>query len=135
MIPFLLAMFDRVAWAVRMTGADYGQFRTILAAKLTLDNRRQTLARFSQQETSQPTGLLASLGFFVFMGAFVSFVLLARVSPLVAFTVIFTFIMFMLAMSLIADFSAVLLDTVDLIVLGPRPVSGRTILVARLAHI
>ena len=60
-------MFDRVAWAVRMTGADYGQFRTILAAKLTLDNRRQTLARFSQQETSQPKGLLASLGFFVFM--------------------------------------------------------------------
>jgi ABC-2 type transport system permease protein len=135
MTRFLLATFDRFAWAIRMAGADYGQFRTILATKLTLDNRRQLVTRFAQQETNSWNGLLASVAFFALMGGFVALVLLARPSPLLAFTIIFSFVMFMLAMSLIADFSAVLLDTVDLMVLGPRPVSGRTILVARLVHI
>jgi hypothetical protein len=44
-------------------------------------------------------------------------------------------IMLMVAMSLIADFTSVLLDTRDNAILHPRPVSGRTALLARIAHV
>jgi hypothetical protein len=56
-------------------------------------------------------------------------------SPLVGMTIVHTTVLIMLTMTLIADFTNVLLDTNDNAILQPRPVSGRTLLLARTAHI
>jgi len=134
MINAILWLFDRLAFLIRLAGADYDQFRTILQAKLTLDNRRQAIGFRSRRGAPKNT-LIGTLVFYALMGVFPALVLLVAPSPMTALTVMFALVMVLIGMSLIADFTGVLIDTTDLAVLGPRPVSGRTILAARLAHI
>lgn len=134
MVTAVVWIFDRLAFVVRLAGADYAQFRAILRAKLMLDNRRQTTA--FRTRSSTPRHVFAiSLGFYAFMGLFVAMFLVQRPAPLTALTVVHTISMFVVGMSLIADFTGVLIDTTDTGILSPRPVSGRTMLLARLAHI
>jgi hypothetical protein len=47
----------------------------------------------------------------------------------------FSYIMVMVAMTLITDFSSILLDTSDNTIILPRPVSSRTLFIARISHI
>jgi len=119
-------------------GVDHPQFRAVLETKLTLDTRRHTLG-FQQQAASaqkkKPPNTLAATVFFYTIMGFVMGGMLSMASPLVGLTIIHAFIMVMVAMSLIADFTTVLLDPTDNHVLLPRPVDGRTILMARIAHI
>ncbi|HUU82435.1 MAG TPA: hypothetical protein VM243_02920 [Phycisphaerae bacterium] len=134
MVRAVLWMFDRVAFVLRLAGADYPQFRAILQAKLMLDNRRQMVA-FRTRGPSPRNTFAISLGFYAFMGLFVAMVLVGPATPLTALTIVHSLSIVLVGMSLIADFTGVLIDTTDTSILGPRPVSGRTMLMARLAHI
>ena len=49
--------------------------------------------------------------------------------------IVHTYIIFMMAMTLVTDFATVLLDTTDNQVILPRPVSSKTLFMARLVHI
>ncbi|MCP4245953.1 MAG: hypothetical protein GY778_02790 [bacterium] len=134
MVALILWLFDRLAFAVRAVGADYGQFRAILEAKLLLDNRRRPAAFRSGR--GSPRGTFGkSLIIYVFMGSFIGLVVFSPAAPMTVLTLVHAFVMVLVGMSLIADFPGVLIDPPDLNLLGPRPVSGRTILAARLAHI
>ncbi|HUU96170.1 MAG TPA: hypothetical protein VM487_10555 [Phycisphaerae bacterium] len=137
MIRFVLAVFDSIGWLLRRLGVDYAQFRAILEAKLTIDTRvRGSAFQTSSAGRKSPRNVFAwTLLFNAFMGAFIAFLLPAASSPLVSMTIVHSFIMLMVGMALIADFATVLLDTADSQILQPRPVSSRTILAARLAHI
>jgi hypothetical protein len=135
MVKLLLRFFDAFSWLVRAFGVDYAQFRAILETKLTLDTRRPMMAGGRQHAAKQGNAFAGSLVFYAFMGLFISFSSQMAGSPLVGMTIFHAFAMTMLAMSLIADFSSVLLDTTDNLILQPRPVNGRTILAARIAHI
>jgi ABC-2 type transport system permease protein len=135
MIKLVLRLFDMVAWLIRAFGVDYPQFRAILETKLTLDSRRRMVGLHVKRQKKAGNTFAATLVFYGFMGTFVGFAVLVAGSPLVGMTVAHAFIMTMLSMALISDFSSVLLDTTDNAILQPRPVTGRTILVARIAHI
>ena len=135
MTKLILRFFDCFAWLLRRLDVDYDQFRAILEAKLTLDSRRQ-MSGMQQQRTQNPKNTFAwTLLFYAFMGGFLGIFLPRTTSPLVGMTIVHAFVMTMVALSLIADFTSVLLDTTDRAVLQPRPVTSRTILVTRIAHI
>ena len=131
----LLAIVDRLRWLVCRLGVDYPQFRAILETKLTLDGRR-TMGGLRRKAGHAPKNtFVVAVVFYAFLGVLASGALAACGSPLVGMTLVFAFIMVMVGMTLIADFSSVLLDVTDNMILQPRPVSGRTILAARIAHI
>jgi ABC-2 type transport system permease protein len=134
MIRAVLWLFDRLAWLLRRTGIDYDQFRAILEVKLTLDTRRKSNV-FQNAGKQSKNPFLLSLLVNLFFGIFPAAVVSVAGSPLVSMTIIFAIVMVMIAMVLVADFSSVLLDTTDNMVLQPRPVTGKTILAARIAHI
>lgn len=134
MVRWILWCFDRVAFIVRLAGADYDQFHAILQAKLTLDNRRQS-SGFRTNSASPRSAFAMSLFMYAFMGIFVGVLTGMASSPLTGLTMVHSMVLVLVGMSLIADFTGVLIDTTDLAILDPRPVSGRTLLVARLAHI
>ncbi len=136
MIRLILRLFDTMAWPIRLLGADFRQFRAILEAKLTLDTRRQTITAHAPDTGDKARNvLLATFIFNAFLGLFPAFTILSAHSLLVGMTFIHAFIMVMLGMALVTDFSSVLLDTTDNAILQPRPVGGRTIFLARTAHI
>ena len=120
---------------IRWLGADYGQFRTILETKLTLDNRK-ALTPFNKAPREKRTDAIkGTLIVNLLFGCAMASTINHGYPPLISLTFIHTFIMTMTAMALVADFSSLLLDATDNIVLLPRPIDGRTILIARLAHV
>ncbi len=134
MAKLILSLFDCISWALRRAGVDYPQFRSLLGVKLTLDGRRRFTA-FQQRGGKAPRNAFAgALLMNAFMGFFVAMLLLIA-SPLAALMLVHAFVMVVIALSLIADFSSVLLDTTDNQILQSRPITSRTILAARLAHV
>ncbi|MEZ0608738.1 hypothetical protein ACAW74_09490 [Fibrella sp. WM1] len=130
---------DRLLPLWRLLGVNYTQMRAILAVKLSFDNRRPTPAftNWRQKEGHSTNGYWKAIGLYAFMGLFVA-IPLAFVDPtaiLVPAVLFFGYVMAICAMTLITDFSAVVLDSTDNQILLFRPVDGRTILAARITHI
>lgn len=118
----------------RRQGIDTDRMYAIVETKLMMDKRRVYMnwRPNQQQETrNHLTVVLLIYGFFgVFAGMTVLFL------PFLAgMTVVHTYFVFMMAMTLITDFSTVLLDTADNQILLPRPVNSRTFFMARAIHI
>lgn len=135
MIETILKVFDLLRGVLRLAGVDYPKFRAILGVKLQLDTMRKNPTLSLKQGNKPRNEFLLTLTIYTLFGFFAALMIFAAASPLVAFTFVNSYILTMVAMALVADFSSVLLDTADHQILGPRPVSPRTVLMARLAHI
>jgi ABC-2 type transport system permease protein len=69
------------------------------------------------------------------MGCFFLFSFALNTTVTVQLTFYFTYFIFMLASTLISDFTSVLIDIRDNYIILPKPVNDRTMLLARLLHI
>lgn len=137
MTSLILALFDPFSRLFQALGVDYAQFRAILEVKLTMDNRRQ-LNAFQGASTGkkQPKAIFfLTLVGYTFFGLYFGVIAALMPSTFTAMTLAHSFVMVMVGMSLVGDYSSVLLDTTDNAVMQPRPVTGRTLLVARVVHI
>ena len=134
-----LWLTDRLPFLWRGLGVNYTQLRAILGVKLTLDNRRPATVfqRWDKKETQTNYSFYINLAVYAFMGVFAA-VMLAFVPPAAivpAGVFFFGYIMVVCALTLINDFSSVVLDTSDNQIMLFRPVDGRTMLIARIVHV
>ncbi|MBO0934760.1 hypothetical protein [Fibrella aquatilis] len=134
-----LWLTDRLPFLWRGLGVNYTQLRAILGVKLTLDNRRPATVfqRWDKKETDSNYSFYISLAIYAFMGIFAALMLafVPRAALVPAGVFFFGYIMVICALTLINDFSSVVLDTSDNQIMLFRPVDGRTILVARIIHV
>ena len=140
MTTLILWLLDRLQPLFRAMGADYGQLRAIVQVKLMMDNRRSigNLGRYGKQASEKNNNFIRILGIYTFVGGLISFGMLVapdRDRMLFPLTLQFSYIMALCAMTLISDFSAVILDSSDNQIILPRPVSSRTLWLARIVHI
>lgn len=125
----------------RILGADPVALQAIVAVKLTMDNRRSytALGRYGQGQTGDKNHqFLLILGVYAFFGLFVGGVVLLvppRTAMFIPLAVSFGYVMMFCAMTLLSDFSSLILDSADNQIILPRPVSGRTLLMARIVHV
>ncbi|MFO0267773.1 MAG: hypothetical protein ACK51D_12600, partial [Cyclobacteriaceae bacterium] len=133
-MTFWLRGVDLFRGWFRRAGVDYEQMRSILETKLLMDNRRQStvFARNSSEENNY--AFLLTLSAFFLLGAFGG-LLVGFLPAFWGFTIYFGMVLAMMALTLIADFSSILLDTSDNTILVPRPISSRTLWFARVLHI
>lgn len=118
-------------------GADTEQLRALLDVKLKLDDRRP--AGFGRQRNTKN----AKHRFAIFFGMLVSFAtgviyifpLIIIEDPLSGLWLFYTMFLFLLSLTLISDFSTILIDTRDKYIVLPQPVSDRTFLLSRILHI
>jgi hypothetical protein len=129
------ALLSASAWLAGLLGADSAQFGAILETKLTLDSRRPMIGLANRRERETGGAFRGALIFYALIGCLMGGIVWRVGSPLVGMTLVHTVVLLMLTMTLIGDFTNVLLDTTDNAVLQPRPVSGRTLFLARTAHI
>lgn len=134
MEKFLLRLLDKFSWAFNLLKVDFVQLRAIVAVKLLTDNRRQHIS-YRRQTQDSGRAFLTTLFFYSLIGAFVAFALFTLPSFILSMIVFFSYIMVMVTMTLITDFSSILLDTSDNTIILPRPVDGRTLFAARITHI
>lgn len=121
-------------------GANVPQLMIILRTKLMMDDRRPnayTQMRAQQKKKKEAKGgswaiVLMSL----LMGIFYVFLLtLGKLDALLPMFVYFCAFMTMLMLTLISDFTYVLIDVKDNLIILPKPVNDRTVLLSRLLHI
>ena len=134
MIRFLLSVFTPFRWFIEKMGADYKQFIRILELKLTMDNRRMKgLGNNAKKETENALikQSLAQIFFGLFFGMFLMMVKL----PFTYYYFAHTFLMVMMAMMIISEFTTILFDTTENVIIQPLPIKGNTISLARNAHV
>lgn len=134
MIRFLLSLFKPFRWFIEKMGADYSQFIRILQLKLTMDDRRAN--KYSKKSKNAQEKTLIKQSFVqIFMGIFFALILIFMKSPFTFYYFAHTFVMMMMAMMIISEFSIILFDTSENVIIQPLPIKGNTISLARNAHV
>ncbi|OWA36050.1 hypothetical protein B9G55_09305 [Saccharibacillus sp. O16] len=154
-----LLVLDRLQPLFNKMGVDYPVMRRILALKLTLDRRRTTgvAALFPSKGGSSRSwslgsgsstalkpkelpdenagGLKRTLFFYGLYGALSSFFLVVPGSYLVQAGIMLSVLLFIMMTAMLSDFSSVLLDVRDKPILHTKPVSPRTLGMAKALHV
>ncbi len=88
-----------------------------------------------QQKKSIKWATLGTMVMMALLGSFFIISFFITKDPTTQFTLYFTFFIFMLASTLISDFTSVLIDVRDNYIILPKPINDKTFLLSRLLHI
>lgn len=128
----ILDIFQKVFTSL---GVNYDQLRSIVEAKLTMDNRRHVIGYARRQTTTPQNTFFTTFLIYMLFGCFPALMIISFPSMTLSLMFFFSYLMMMITMTLVTDFSSVLLDTSDNTILLPRPVDSRTVFAARIVHI
>lgn len=138
MNKFFLAIISLFNPLWKKMGVNVAQLRAILDVKLKMDDRRPnayTGMRQQQQNKPRKNGSWAIVLVSLLMGFFYLFIFMLGTNLLLQFFLWFSIFMVMMSITLISDFTSVLIDVKDNYVILPRPVNDKTVVVSRLLHI
>ncbi|MGG9964610.1 hypothetical protein [Ferruginibacter sp. SUN106] len=114
---------------------DFERLKIIAETKILMDRRRVYMSWKQRQQKENSNPLLFTLITYAFFGLFIGALVFTLKSLVLSMIFIHAYILFMMAMTMITDFSSVLLDTTDNQIILPKPVSSKTLFAARLVHI
>jgi len=131
-----LKILDRFQFIFKKLKVDYPTLRKILQIKFIMDSRRVPVSVGRTKKQADKDFFHISLLIYAFMGFF-TMVPLAIVlnNKMALMTFIFGLIMFLLLMTVIADFSSVLLDVRDKSIILTKPVNPKVLTVAKFIHV
>ncbi len=119
-------------------GVNVPQLKAILTTKLTMDDRRPpALSQIRRRTKDKPVSMatLGTMAISALLGLFYLLLLSIGSNVVTQLTFYFTAFFVMLSLTLISDFTSVLVDVRDNFIILPKPVNDRTFVVARLLHI
>lgn len=116
-------------------GVDFEKLKIIAETKILMDRRRIYMNWKQRQQKENTNPLLITLIIYTVFGIFIGTLVFTISSLALAMVFIHAYLLFMMAMTMITDFSSVLLDTTDNQIILPKPVNSKTLFVARLVHI
>ncbi|MBC7886679.1 MAG: hypothetical protein H7Z13_02240 [Ferruginibacter sp.] len=127
-----------VLWCSRILirqGVDFERLKIIAETKILMDRRRVYMNWKPKQQKENSNRLTLTLATYSIFGFLIGTMIFTLDSLVLYMIFVHAYILFMMAMTMITDFSSVLLDTTDNQVILPRPVNSKTLFVARLVHI
>ncbi len=131
-----LRVLDRLRPGLEVIGCDYPTLRKILQVKLTMDSRRTpTVFNRKTSQSGDKNGFIRSLWLYVLMGLILIPLVVAGDNYFFQMSLTFAMLMFFVMTSMISDFSTVLLDIRDRVILQTKPIDYRTVGLARAIHI
>ena len=110
---------------------DFEKLKIITETKLILDRRRVRVSMKQKNDKEQKNQILVTQIVYCFFGLLIGFMVLFSKNIVISMAILHAYILFMMIMTLITDFSSVLLDTTDNQIILPRPVNSKTFFVAR----
>lgn len=128
----VLRIIDKSKFIYDKLGVDYKQVRLILQSKLVMDSRKNTNFKGS---TNEGNAFYISLIIYSLFGLFASLIMRVPIDGFVRMTLYFTFIMSVIFMAFISEFSSVLLDIKDKNILSTKGIDSKTLNVAKITHI
>ncbi|MBX9784624.1 MAG: hypothetical protein K2X48_15145 [Chitinophagaceae bacterium] len=123
----------------KKAGVHLPHLKAILQAKLIMDDRRpNTFQQVQQRRNKEEAVSNATLGTIfisLLLGCLMLFAFAFGTDYTTKLTFFFSMYIFMLAGTLITDFTNVLIDIRDNLIILPKPVNDKTVVLARLLHI
>jgi len=122
----------------RKMGVNTDHLDTILSFKLIMDDRRPNSIHQTRQKKQVKPISFATLGlmlFSVILGCIFLTSFAVGNDDITKLTIYFSFYIFVLASTLITDFTSVLIDVRDNMIILPKPINDKTFVLARLLHI
>ncbi|SEO04702.1 hypothetical protein SAMN04488134_103215 [Amphibacillus marinus] len=134
---FTLKILDRFKSLFKLLKVDYASLRLIIKFKLMMDQRRVPTILQDGNRRAKPmiSPFVKSLLIYALYGLFIIPFLVMGEQYLFQMSIVFAMMMFILITSMISDFSSVLLDVRDKVVLDTKPVDARTLSIAKATHI
>lgn len=135
---FLLNLFLKPLFIYRRLGADIVKLRAMLTYKLIMDDRQPLgFGIASMARKNEPVNNTTWLSIFIYllMGLVFTMFFFFGKDLILQGTVFFGMYIVMLTLSLIIDFTRVLIDVKDNFIILPKPVDERTVLMSRIVHI
>ncbi|MES2003512.1 MAG: hypothetical protein V4450_03245 [Bacteroidota bacterium] len=135
---FFLQLLLLPSGIYRKMGVNIPHLKAILTTKLIMDDRRPNSIHQAQKKKQQKPIRFATLGMMLYTALLGCFFLVAFAfgkDALTKFTIYFSFYIFILTSTLISDFTSVLIDVRDNIIILPKPINDKTFVLARLLHI
>jgi ABC-2 type transport system permease protein len=134
-----LKFLDLFQFIFERLGINYPIMRKILTMKLTMDGRRLPTV-FNQQSKkkknkTEENGFFKSLWMYALFGLMLIPFVISNQNYFFHMSIFFGIVMFLVMTSMISDFSNVLLDVRDRVILQTKPVEKRTISAAKTIHI
>jgi ABC-2 type transport system permease protein len=134
MIRFILSLFIPFRWFIERMGANHNQFISLLKLKLTIDDRNTK--RLSGKTGNKKSNVLLWQSVTqIVLGALFTSILFIIKSDFTYYYFAHTFIMVMMAMMIISEFTTILFDTSENAIIQPLPIKGNTISLSRNAHV
>lgn len=136
---FFLWLFLMPTSLYTKMGVDMLQLRAILTTKLMMDNRRPSgfsqMKRNSGEKKELSKATLGTIFGSLIMGLFFLYSFALGEEVVTHLTFYFSMFIMMLCITLITDFTSVLIDVRDNFIILPKPISDATFVTARLLHI
>lgn len=133
----VLKLLDRFKAFFERTGVDYKIMRRLLQIMLIMDGRRTPTVMGGQRKKDRGSeGPFRN--YLITYGILGLFIMILMFTPLPLFykmSIILGMVIFMLITTMISDFSSILLDVRDKVILIPRPIGPKTINAAKTLHI
>jgi len=134
----ILGFLDKLKPLFEKLGADYFIMRRILQIKLVMDGRRVPTVfagKNNDKNADSDNKFFKSLWIYVLMGLILIPFIIMKNNYIYQMSIVFVIVMFFIMTSLISDFSSVLLDIKDKVIIGIRPVDPKTLRLAKTIHI
>lgn len=135
MEKWLLKLVHLFDFAFVKQGINLSQLYTIVETKLLMDKRRVYLNWRTGSQSEHSNHLRIMLLMHVLISLIVAVTIYSGLPFLFTMILLHSYVIFMMAMVLITDFSSVMLDTTDNQIILPKPVDGKTLFMARQVHI
>ncbi len=114
---------------------DFEKLKAITSVKILMDRRRVNMSWKQKQQKEPKYPLFFTQLSYALFGLFIGVMIMAKDNFMLMMIIFHGYILFMMSMILITDFSSVLLDTTDNQVILTKPVNSKTLFVSRLIHI
>lgn len=137
--PFFIKILNFLAPMYRAFGVDYPTLRVIVETEMVMDGRQESVIQNSgwgnkKKNDEDKNTFFQSLWMYAIFSLILLF-LFAIDNIVFQYTIFFSYIFVMLISTLIANFSTILLNTKDQVLIGTKPVSSRTLSAAKATHV
>jgi len=133
----ILRIFHFFSPLLEKQGIDVYRMFAIVETKLKMDKRRVYLQmrNYNKKMKENANHLTSVLFVYGVVSLFIAIIIASLSSLVICMIAFHAYLLFMMTMTLVTDFSTVLLDTTDNQVILPRPVSSKTLFAARMVHV
>ena len=134
---FILKILDRFKFIFKKLNVDYPVLRKNLQIKLLMDTRRLPSNIVNNSKNKKEKNYFTmSLFVYAFMGLLLFVPLVVYIDNLFTLmSIIFSILLFLIASTVIAEFSSVLLDIRDKTIILTKPVDNKTLSIAKFIHV